>query len=298
MKVYGWLIYNGSLTSQKYLEINKLYKLAAENRNISLDLIKNSDLYATISSEKLTFSAGTDITTPDFVLFLDKDIRLAKHLELIGLRVFNSSTSIGVCDDKILTYQVLAHNNIRIPKTILAPLVFLPQESVNIKYIDFIEKELGYPLVIKEAFGSFGLQVYLANNRDELIKINMQLQNKPHLYQEFIKSSSGRDVRLHVVGDRFVTAMMRTNNSDFRANISNGGEMNLFEPPKEFINIAIEASKAVGTDFAGVDILFDKDGLPIICEVNSNAHIKNILDCTGINVADAILDHIVRKLSE
>ncbi|MBR7089182.1 MAG: hypothetical protein IKI46_01640 [Lachnospiraceae bacterium] len=51
----------------------------------------------------------------------------------------------------------------------------------------------------------------------------------------------------------------------------------------------------MGLDFAGVDVLFGKDG-PIICEVNSNPHFKTTLECTGINMAEHIISHIAEVM--
>ena len=50
-----------------------------------------------------------------------------------------------------------------------------------------------------------------------------------------------------------------------------------------------------GLDFAGVDVLFGRDG-PLLCEVNSNAHFKTTLECTGVNMAVEIMRHIARRL--
>ena len=87
--------------------------------------------------------------------------------------------------------------------------------------------------------------------------------------------------------------MYRYNDNDFRANITNGGSMKPFAPTPEMADMAVSACKALDLDFAGVDILFGEDDTPILCEVNSNAHFKNLYDCTGINTADAIMRHIM-----
>jgi RimK family alpha-L-glutamate ligase len=117
------------------------------------------------------------------------------------------------------------------------------------------------------------------------------------LFQEFIKSSKGKDLRLQVVGNQVVAAMYRySENGDFRANITNGGKMKLFDPSEEQVELAIKCCKIIGLDFAGVDILFGENQEPIVCEVNSNAHFKNIFDCTGINVADCILEYIIKRI--
>jgi glutathione synthase/RimK-type ligase-like ATP-grasp enzyme len=85
-------------------------------------------------------------------------------------------------------------------------------------------------------------------------------------------------------------------NGDFRANVSNGGKMKYYEPTKEQIDLAILSCKTLGLDFGGVDILFGENQEPIVCEVNSNAHFKNIFDCTGVNVADTIMEYIIKRI--
>ncbi len=125
----------------------------------------------------------------------------------------------------------------------------------------------------------------------------MNIGAKPMLFQEFIHSSKGKDLRLQVVGSQVVAAMYRySDNGDFRANITGGGKMKPYEPTQKQIDLAVESCKILGLDFAGVDILFGKDNEPIVCEVNSNAHFKNIYDCTGVNVADSILAYIIKRI--
>ena len=136
--------------------------------------------------------------------------------------------------------------------------------------------EIGWPIVIKEAYGSFGEQVYLANNLQEANRIIDRLGYKDFLIQEFIASSKGKDIRINVVGDKAVASMLRENKNDFRSNISNGGNGTNYSPKQEYINLAIKAKKALGLDFAGVDVLFGGNG-PIICEINSNPQFASTL---------------------
>jgi len=280
------------------MEIIALYEACAAKLNINLELIFNNELLMGIENNELFLHGRQVNQLPDFVLFLDKDIRLAYHLEQMGIRLFNSSRVIAVCDDKSQTFQVLAKDRIPMPKTIIAPLVFKGFKEDTSHYLDYIENELTYPLVMKESYGSFGDQVYLIENREELKVKREQLLSTPHIYQEFIANSRGRDVRLNIVGSQVVATMLRTSETDFRANISNGGKMESYRAPKAFEDLALKACKIIGTDFAGVDLLFGKDDAPILCEVNSNAHIKNIQLCTGINVAEHILSHILKELKK
>lgn len=292
----GWLVYNGGLNSAKFNEIHEWYRHTAEGKGFSLELVGNHELISTIEDGRSVVKWREGISEPDFILFLDKDIRLARQLERQGFRLFNRADVIEICDDKTATFQTLADKGIRMPKTILSPLMFEGTKEQDDSFIERIEQELSYPLVIKEAYGSFGEQVYLVQNREELAARRSELLYVPHLYQEFVESSAGRDVRIHVVGGKVVAAMMRVSEIDFRANVTNGGVMRVFEPPADFREMAIAASEQVGADFSGVDLLFGKNGEPILCEVNSNAHIKNIYDCTGIDVTEAIFDHIIQAV--
>ena len=91
--------------------------------------------------------------------------------------------------------------------------------------------------------------------------------------------------------------MRRSTDGDFRSNLTRGGAMEPYTPTEAEAALAIRAAKLLGLDFAGVDVLFGKDG-PIICEVNSNPHFKTTLECTGVNMADEIMQHIAGKLEK
>ena len=231
---------------------------------------------------------------PDFVLFWDKDIHLARRLEKEGLRLFNSARAIEICDNKILT-AVALDGKVKTPRTIISPKTF---EGVGYKRQEFVKnatRVLGLPLIIKEAYGSFGAQVYLANTLDEAKEIVTSLGHKDFIMQEFIAESRGRDVRVNVVGGRVVSAMERCNEKDFRSNISNGGNMKKIDLGEDMEAVAIAATEAICLDFAGVDVLFGKDG-PTVCEVNSNPHFKSSLECTGVDMSEKIIDYILEQI--
>src|SRR5699024_6759595 len=114
----------------------------------------------------------------------------------------------------------------------------------------------------------------------DLVDILDKVSDKPAMIQTFIASSYGTDLRLQVVGNKVIAAMKRSSEKDFRANITSGGKMWPYEPTKAEQSIAVKASQAINADFSGVDILIDENKMPVVCEVNSNAHIRNLLDCT------------------
>ena len=284
----AWIVVNGFVDSAKFSELYGFLSRAAEKRGITLT-VKATDAFAVPVGEKITANER-----PDFVLFWDKDISLARRLETEGIRLFNSARAIEICDSKTLTAECLA-DKVATPKTLIAPKTF---EGLGYNKLSFVENAaavLGLPLIIKESYGSFGQQVYLAHSVDEAKSIVSSLGHKEFVMQEFIAESCGRDVRVNVVGGKVVSAMERYNDQDFRSNISNGGKMKTATLSPEAEAMAIKATELIGLDFAGVDVLFGKDG-PIICEVNSNPHFKSSLECTGVDMSEEIMDYILEQM--
>lgn len=301
----GLLVINEFLRRDKFDEIHSWLIDAAMKNGINLILKTNAQLLIDISygrqhSELAKTYEGKFLQpSVDFILFWDKDVKLAYYLEQLGYRVFNSSEAIGICDDKALTHIKLMNSGISMPRTIVAPKTFDNIGYTSLGFLQEISESIGYPMVVKEAFGSFGQQVYLVHSYDELLALFNKLGTKPVIFQEFIKSSFGRDIRLQVVGDKVIAAMLRhSETGDFRANLTIGGKMQAYEPNKEQCDLAITSCKRIGLDYAGVDLLFGDDGDTLVCEINSNAHFKNICDCTGVNAADAIINHIINEISK
>lgn len=287
--MYGWLVINDFLNSGKFNEIYQWLENAALRHNHKIDVFTNSELLI-CDGEFLNRRINR---LPDYVIFWDKDIILGRQLEKMGLRLFNSISSIEKCDNKALTYSELI-GKIPMPETIVCPMTYRNIGYCKADFLNMAEERLGYPMVIKEVCGSFGQQVYLADSRQSAENI-LKSTAEPLIIQKFIEHSCGRDIRINIVGSEAVTSMLRYNDNDFRANITNGGSMQKYTPTDEETAIAAETCRILGLDFGGVDILFGENG-PLVCEVNSNAHFKNIYDCTRVNVADSIIDYINEEM--
>ena len=284
----GWLVVNSFINSSKFQKLYEMLVNSFSKKGINLEIKRANEI-----SLKVNEVMGD---LPSFVLFYDKDIYLSLRLEALGCKVFNNSRAILLCDNKILMYQELFKNNIRIPKTYIAPKTFENINYCNLDFFNTIEKELGYPMVFKEAYGSFGEQVYLVNNHNEAISLIKKIGYKDFLIQEYIKTSKGKDIRINVVNHKPVCSILRYNDFDFRSNISNGGKAINYEPNKEFLDLAIKASRALNLDFGTVDMLVDEFNHPIVCELNSNPQFKSTFDVTNVDLSDYIRDYIISKL--
>lgn len=283
-----WIIYNGSLINDKFLDQARLMAEAAQQLNVEPIIYKNYEIMMKLDEELKN--------KPDFIIFLDKDILLATYLKNSGIPVFNDPEVIETCDNKAKQYIQLAKSHLPMPKTIIAPKVYPKFTIQNSGYFEKVLQTLGLPMIIKEGHGSFGMKVYLINTEEEFFQKVDELRGVDFVFQQFIDSSRGRDIRVNIIGNKIVAAMYRHSETDFRANITNGGKAEkivLTEAQKE---VAIRAAKAVGAEFAGVDLLFGPNDEPIVCEVNAAAHIRNLYHVTGVNVGVPFIKYILKKI--
>src|SRR5690606_7177456 len=283
-----WVIYNGSLVSDKFADQARLVAEAAERAGITVKIMKN---YETIMDLSVTLSI------PDFAILLDKDILLGYFLKSRGVPVYNDPAVIDLCDNKATQYVQLAAKGLPMPRTIVAPKVYPNFSILDSGYFERVIDRLGLPMVIKEGHGSFGMKVYLIETEEQFYEKVDSLRGIDFVFQEFIASSRGRDIRVNIVGGRIFAAMYRHSETDFRANITNGGVASPVELTEAQQELALSAAEAVGATFAGVDLLFGENDQPLVCEVNAAAHIRNILNVTGVNVADAMIAYILEDLA-
>ena len=273
---------------------NSATRLTKELASLGVELVReySTSFHGYIDENGMLTSKPYDA---DFIIYLDKDKYISSMLEKMGYRLFNSSHSIEVCDDKMLTHLVLASSGIKMPKTLSGPLNY--SGKANDVYVDTVLEELGLPVVVKANFGSMGAGVYLASSKEELISLETKLNDKPRLYQQLISSSYGKDFRLILVGGKVVAAMERESlDGDFRSNIGLGGKGKVIDVPQSFVKVAEKAARIIGLDYCGIDLLLGEHNEPILCEVNSNAFFEGIEEVTGINVAKAYAEYIVSKV--
>ncbi len=260
---------------------------------VSASIVTDTFLTSIILDNKIK----TELKDVDFVIYLDKDKYQSEILESLGIRLFNSHKAVRACDDKGTTYLALLNSGLNIPKTIFGALCYNKDMPIDTEWAKKIAENLGFPLIIKESFGSMGKGVYLANNLDELIEVMEKVKLKPHLFQEYV-GEPGVDVRVIVIGGKAVCAMERRNDSDFRSNVAQGGYGKKITLDDEFKKSAERCAEILGLDYCGVDLLYGKDKKPYVCEVNSNAFISGIESVTGFNVAKAYAEHIISCLNK
>ncbi len=233
----------------------------------------------------------------DYCVFWDKDKYLLRALQLDNIPTFNNYYGITTCDDKMLTYIELCGCGIDMPTTLAAPLCYTMDATIDPRQLQAIEDTLSYPLIVKQSYGSLGKQVHLANNRAQLLHILTTLQHKPHIVQQYISASHGKDIRVIVVGDKVLGCMLRQSNGDFRSNVAQGGTATPYPLTPLIEKLALTVANKLQLDYCGLDLLLDNDRL-LLCEVNSNAFFQAFEQTTGINVAKQYAKHILAKIGK
>ncbi|MGD9966792.1 MAG: RimK family alpha-L-glutamate ligase [Hyphomonadaceae bacterium] len=287
-----WLFFNRDLAPEvpEAHEVGR-FQETARDLDIELLVLKPSEFDLVVDS-KHGWSAiyqGRELHKPDLIIPRCGSetsyftLAVLRHFERQGVALANSPAAVESVADKLHTLQVLAGAKIPIPKTILGKF---PTD------VSFIDRELGFPVVVKKLRGTRGAGVVLCNSRNEFDDLANLLDGagpaSDFLFQQYIKASHGRDVRVLVIDGKVVAAMERNaTDGGFKSNISLGGSAAPFVPPPAMAELAVKVARELKLDIAGIDILFDKDGYRI-CEANSAPGFQGLEKACAIDVPELV----------
>jgi gamma-F420-2:alpha-L-glutamate ligase len=292
----GWILYKNpieeSWETQKLVEEFKKQDIIV--RIVHPDVV---DIFVDRDDRKSILVDGKARALPDFVIprtgsgttyYIKAIIR---HLERLGVVLINGSDAIDNVKDKLYTQQVLGESNLPVPKTLLV------RHPIN---LDWVEKNLNFPVIIKTLSGSFGAGVFLAETKKQFEQLlKMAEITKPSyniIVQEFIKDSWGKDIRVFVLNGKVIGCMMRqATDEDFRANITRGGLGIPYQIDDDIEWLGGESARLLNLDIAGVDLLFDNSGYRI-CEVNSSPGFEGMDKYTKTNIAEDIVTYVKLKI--
>ncbi len=284
------------LSRKRDYSIDKLIE-AAKNRGHSVRIIDLAECFVKISQQdpQVHYRGGEHIMNLDAIIpriypgMTTFGTAVLRQFELLGVFPLNSSMSILRSRDKLRSLQILSKAGLPMPVTGFA---HSPQDTD-----DVIKSVGGAPLIIKLVEGTRGHGVVLAetHNAAKSVVNAFKELNADILVQEFIKESSGVDIRCVVLGNKVIAAMERTaQEGEFRANVHLGANAREIKITAKERAIAIKATKVLGLDLAGVDMLRSNRG-PLILEVNSSLGLKGIEAATGKDLADMIIDYIEKN---
>lgn len=294
----GWILYkrNKQELTEADHGVNRLLSVAPSLK-IELEVYRPEEFELVISRDdrKSILLNDERVSLPDFLLpRLGAEtsyfaLAIIRQLEKLGVYSCNHSTAVETVKDKMFLSQLLAQSDLPSPRTML---VKFPVSAV------VVEREIGFPLVIKNVSGARGIGIHLCENaqsfKDLMELIGSHSGYSQMILQEFIASSYGRDLRVFVLGGKVIGCMKRTSKDSFKANYSLGGEVEPYPITAEIEHLAIACANLFGLDIAGIDLLFDTKGFKI-CEANSSPGFKGMERATGDNIALQILNYIKKE---
>jgi [lysine-biosynthesis-protein LysW]---L-2-aminoadipate ligase len=277
----------------KKIRIGFLHSLIRLDEKLILDEFRmrgDVDLEM-VDDRQITFQLGKDRDRFDFDVVLERCINHSRALhalvifESAGIRCVNTAKVATTCGDKLLTSLALKVHGVPQPEVRVA----FTEESA-LKAIE----EMGYPVVLKPAVGSWGRLLAKVNDRDAaeaLLEHKTTLGSYHHsiFYIHQYVEKKGRDIRSFVVGNECIGAIYRTS-PHWITNTARGGQATNCPVTDAIRDISIRAAAAVGGGIVAIDLFETAAGI-LVNEVNYTMEFKNSIKPTGINIPGKIVEY-------
>lgn len=278
------------LSRNKNLYSTKRLYEAGEEQGHQVRVVDYLRCYMNVTSKKPTvYYGGESLGKTDAIIprigasHTFYGTAVVRQFETMNTYCMNPSDAISRSRDKLRSLQILAMEGIQMPVTGYAS---------HTKDIEGVIQTVGStPLVMKLLQGTQGQGIVLAETRKaaESVMSAFRQLDADILVQEFIKESSGTDIRAFVVGDEVVAAMRRVApEGEFRSNVHRGGRTEKVELSKDEEEVAVKAATILGLSVAGVDLMRSNKG-PLVLEVNSSPGLQGIESCSNIDIARKII---------
>jgi ribosomal protein S6--L-glutamate ligase len=208
------------------------------------------------------------------------------RLEDRSIPVMNSPRALERTVDKFWTTALLEQAGLPVPETIVC-------ERAEDAVAAF--RALG-DVIVKPLFGSMGLGMVRVSDEEMAFRVSRTVEAiRGVYYLQRAIDHAGCDVRAFVVGDRVIGAIERSA-PGWRTNLARGGQARPITLSPEWTEWALRAARVVGAEYAGVDLLPARDGTVYVVEVNGIPGWRGLQDATSIDVAGAIIEHLLERV--
>ena len=209
-------------------------------------------------------------------------------IEERGVPVINSPRAIERSVDKFYTTALLQEAGLPTPETVVCEGAADALAAMRAMR----------DAIVKPLFGSLGHGMVRVSDPEMALRVVRTLeQMRAVFYVQRAVNHGGRDIRAFVVGGRVLGAIERQAPAgEWRSNVSRGGSVRPFQLPAAWEELAVRAAAVVGADYAGVDLIPSMDGEVFVLEVNGIPGWRGLRRATGLDVAGAIVDHVIRRV--
>lgn len=269
---------------------------AALRRGHQSRIVDHTRCHLLVEKGKMTiYHDGFVVDQPDAIIprigtsVTARGAAVISQFESLDLITTVGSSPLIQARDKLKTLQKMAGNGIDVPGT-----AYL---SSNENLLSVIDRLGGFPVVIKLLEGTHGIGVILAEtlkSAEATIEAFQKLKERV-IIQEFIAEARGADIRAIVIAGQVVASMKRQAKAgEFRSNLHRGATATPVQLTKQEEEIVIKATKVMGLEIAGVDLLRSERG-PLIMEINASPGLEGIETTTGTDVAGKIIKFLERR---
>ena len=283
MSIIGYII-------EKYNKMTNAYtcnRLVEEATKQGMDL-KIIGIHDTMILDNEIRNNGVKLEKRDFVINRYKWGKVKDEINSLAAKSYNPLEAYNIYINKYEQVKRLRSDAFLVPRYLLG--------TAMLQYEDIV-KILGTPFVAKGLESSMGEQISLIEKEEDLKNLHKKYgMEKEWLFEEFVTTSFGRDMRFYSIRGEVVACMQRKSQGDFRANVALGASVEPYEITPEIRQIAKDIYEQTGLDFLGIDLLFGEDR-PYFCEINVMPGIEGIEKATGVNVAKKIVETIKSDFS-
>lgn len=276
----GYIVEKFSLMTGAY-SCNRLVE-EARKRGVDLRILGIADI--TVSKEGV-FCHGEKIEPCDFVIYRYKYGKIKDAIGALAKRTYNETEGFSTYVNKFEQLRTLQSEGFLMPDYMLGT-GYTPYEEIVAK--------LGAPFILKGLESAQGVEVYLVKDKAQYQEIlGLYQLEKEYVFEEYISTSYGRDIRFYSIRGEVIACMTREAVSGFKANVALGANVRALAIDNNIKQTAKDIYEQTGLDFLGIDLLFGTDK-PYFCEINVMPGMEGMEKATGVNVAGAIIDTIVR----
>lgn len=285
IELTGWLIYNyeDAKRNAQYIEF---HRQEGSKLGIEIKLLYMEELeFGVVWDEWYVTYHGVKIDLPDFAVMRMNYPLFTRQLELLGIRVFNNSFVATICNDKAQTYQYVAKTGV--------PMV--DSRFVHKSFLMNALKTTERPFIVKAVSGHGGKQVFLVNEETNLLSVYEQLGD--HVVIQPVVGTKKQDLRVYIVGNEIVGAVLRTGKDGFRSNFSLGGTAEAYELNEEEKACVMKIVDLFDFGLVGIDFIIADGGALFFNEIEDVVGSRMLYSCTDINIVARYLSYIKKTIT-
>lgn len=275
----GWLIYDRNNIERNRFFIDR-WMQAAQRHGISLDLVTAQDIAWGVQEGEPFLMKEAARERPAFAVMRAQYPALSAHLEGMGVPCFNNAKVADICNDKQKTHSLLSG---QLP---MMPTAFLTHSA--------FKNPFPFPVVVKGAHGCGGRSVYLARDEREYGEAVQKLYPDTFIVQPLC-SEPGKDLRLYVLGNQIIAAMLRFQEGDFRSNVGLGGGSRPVPLTDELRDYAGRVLAHFDTGLVGIDFIYH-EGRLVFNEVEDAVGTRMLYMHTQRDIADDYMALILKNI--